>query len=345
MSTRRLILPAVALFLLILPASAATHQTTNFVVHAANDKLAREFGEMAEYYRKLKADEWLGHEMPAWSKPCVLRVDIGPEGPSGATTFDFAQNPVDQKMHIRGPRERLLSSVLPHEVTHTVFAYYFRQPVPRWADEGGSVLSEDDIERGRHDQMCRQILNQGRAMRLGYLFTMMDYPSDVMMLYAEGFSVSRYLVEQSDRATFLRFVAQGMRNDWNGAAQKYYGVSVNQLEANWIDTLKKTHATGAVVASNTKATASPNSGGELTGRKVLRSTDPPAYPDLSPSSVRGSGAVLGNPGELFSSRAMDRPATPVAAPPVDLPPPPPLPIQLPTSPARLGTPSLNRPLQ
>ncbi len=50
-------------------------------------------------------------------------------------------------MNIEGPLDRLLSSVLPHEITHTVFAHYFRTPVPRWADEGGSVLSEDDLER------------------------------------------------------------------------------------------------------------------------------------------------------------------------------------------------------
>jgi len=65
------------------------------------------------------------------------------------------------KMEIQGPLDRLLASVLPHEITHTVFAHHFRQPVPRWADEGGSVLSEDDLERERHDKLTRSILNQG----------------------------------------------------------------------------------------------------------------------------------------------------------------------------------------
>ena len=51
-----------------------------------------------------------------------------------------------EKEQITGPKERLLNSVLPHEITHTVFAHYFKQPVPRWADEGGAVLSEDEIE-------------------------------------------------------------------------------------------------------------------------------------------------------------------------------------------------------
>ena len=88
------------------------------------------------------------------------------EGPSGATSFQFGQGQVlGMKMEIQGPLERLVRSVLPHEVTHTVFAYHFRQPVPRWADEGGAVLSEDDIERNRHDQLVRMILNTpGRAI-------------------------------------------------------------------------------------------------------------------------------------------------------------------------------------
>lgn len=62
-------------------------------------------------------------------------------------------------MEIFGQYERLLNSVLPHEVTHTVFAHHFRYPVPRWADEGGAVLSEDEQERYKHDQLARQFLN------------------------------------------------------------------------------------------------------------------------------------------------------------------------------------------
>ena len=151
---RRWALAALALVLSASSALAGSFTTTNFIVEAPNNQLAKEFGEAAEYWRKEKAKEWLGQEMPNWKRPCPITVKITPDGPSGATTFDFGQTPIYQYMQITGPKERLLNSVLPHEVTHTVFAYYFRQPVPRWADEGGSVLSEDDIERGRHDQMC-----------------------------------------------------------------------------------------------------------------------------------------------------------------------------------------------
>ena len=126
---------------------AATVRTANFVVETARQDDAEEFARLAEMYRKQKALDWLGQEMPSWKEPCRLRVTVTGNGAGGATTFDFNGREVFQEMQIEGARERLKNSVLPHEVTHTVFAHHFRQPVPRWADEGGSVYSEDDVER------------------------------------------------------------------------------------------------------------------------------------------------------------------------------------------------------
>src|SRR5262245_7542152 len=343
MATRRLVSStAVAFVLCVYPAAAATFRTTNFTVDAASPELARQFGEQAEHFRKLKAREWLGEEMPNWQHPCPIKVTISMDGPSGATTFDFGKTPISQYMQISGPKERLLNSVLPHEVTHTVFAYYFRQPVPRWADEGGSVLSEDDIERGRHDQMCRQMLNQGQAMQLGYLFSLKDYPKDVMVLYAEGFSITRFLVDQADRKTFLQFVNHGMKHGWDNAVQTHYQMqSVRQLESAWIDSLRKPRST-TVAGGNTKPGAFRASPAELTGRRQVRTTDPPAFPDLTPGTARGSGATLGTAAERFGSS--NSPGNrPQYLPELDPPPPPlppPAPIPLPQQPARLGTPSL-----
>ena len=118
---------------------------------------------------------WLGREMPQWPEPCPLRVTVTMNGSGGATSFAFDHGRIlGMDMHIEGTLDRLLASVLPHEVTHTVFAHYFRAPLPRWADEGGSVLSEDDLERNRHDQLVKQVLSTpGRAIPLRRLFTMM----------------------------------------------------------------------------------------------------------------------------------------------------------------------------
>src|SRR5262249_36589133 len=154
----------------------------------------------------------------------------------------------------------VLSSVLPHEVTHTVFASYFRMPVPRWADEGGSVLSEDDLERSRHDSMVRQILNSGRAIPLRRLFTLRDYPREVGALYSEGFSVSNFLVNSSDRPTFLRFVAHGMHYGWDSAVQTHYRYqNVEQLEEAWLTHLRNTKSqpSSLVARGNTSMQSDP----------------------------------------------------------------------------------------
>jgi hypothetical protein len=257
-------------------ARAATVRTANFAVEAPTQELAQEFGKLAEHYRKQKAIDWLGQEMPRWASPCPLRVSVTMSGAKGATTFTFPEGQVNQTMFIEGPLDRLRNSVLPHEVTHTVLAHHFRRPVPRWADEGGSVYSEDDLERSRHDRMCRDILNAGRGMPLSRLFALKEYPSDVMVLYAQGYSVSKFLIESSDRQTFLNFIGHGMQWGWDDAAKTYYHHrSVNEMEQAWLDSLRKSRPTG--VAKSTLAP--PDS------RLVVRQSIPPAQPALDPLPV------------------------------------------------------------
>jgi hypothetical protein len=256
--------PIIALFVAILGSPAAAHAanftTANFSVEAPSPELARKFGEWAEYYRKEKAREWLGQEMPQWSTPCPLQVQITMGSASGATTFNFgADNTgrstvMSRQMEIRGEVKQLIYSVLPHEITHTVFAHHFGRAVPRWADEGGSVLSENDEERYKHDVSCRELLNAGRCIRLPILFRMVKYPSDMFVLYAQGYSVCAYLVDKGGggregRAKLLQFVAMGMQgNDpnhhgsietWNDAARKVYGFeNIDNLESSWIQALR-----------------------------------------------------------------------------------------------------------
>jgi hypothetical protein len=172
-----------------------------------------------------------------------------------------------------------------------VFAHYFRCPLPRWADEGGAVLSEDEVERNRHDMMVRQILNTpGRAIPLRRLFALREYPGDVMALYAEGYSVANFLVSNSNRTTFLAFVGQGMsRQGWDVAAQTHYHYrTVEELEQAWLTHLRNTRRQPAQLAKNTAPQGTPG-----TSQVVVRQTVPPAQPTLAAPApiVRGQ-----NPG-------------------------------------------------
>ena len=65
-------------------------------------------------------------------------------------------------MNIQGSRERVLDSVVPHEVTHTIFASYFRCPLPRWADEGACTTMEDQSEIAKQEQMQFEPVTRGR---------------------------------------------------------------------------------------------------------------------------------------------------------------------------------------
>jgi hypothetical protein len=278
----------------------AAYPTRNFVVEAPTPQIAHQVGQLAEYYRREKAIQWLGQEMPPWSTPCPLRVKVTLSSPGGATSFAFDRGQVlGQRMDIEGPLERVMASVLPHEITHTVFAYYFRCPVPRWADEGGSVLSEDDLEKRRHDQLVRNILNTpGRAIPLRRLFALKEYPGDVMVLYAEGFSVSQYLVERSNRPTFLSFVAHGMRDGWDYAVQSHYRYrSVEELEQAWLAHLRATKRQPAQFARNTTGTPAD------AARVVVRQTLPPTQPLLSPPLPIYRGQMSDQEGERFGDPA------------------------------------------
>jgi hypothetical protein len=307
------------------PLQAASFRTQNFIVNAPTPQVAQQFGQMAEQYRKQKAIEWLGQEMPAWPRPCPLEVVPKLGGAGGATQFnyDFRGGYDIMKMEISGEMERMLHSVLPHEITHTIFAHYFRYPVPRWADEGGSVLSEDDRERGMHDRMCRDLLNQGHAIPLRRLFQVKEYQevSNVMIIYAQGFSISNYLVTRGGRQAFLGFVAAGMRGNWDQAVQTYFHMqSVEALEEAWLAHLRATKNGGSVeIAQNTSSRDS-------SGRLVTRQTVPPAQPLLEGSpTARGQSDDDQRWGTMTSSRPSqlpDRlPAPPAILKPLTVPPP------------------------
>lgn len=278
MATRR---PILLVLLGVFFSLGASYRTPNFIVHAPNFQIAQQVGQMAEFYRKEKALLWLGQEMQNWPQPCPIQVKVTNRGSGGATHFAFDKGRVlGQSMNIEGSLERMLNSVLPHEITHTVFAYHFRCALPRWADEGGSVLSEDEVERNRHDQMVRQILNSGHAIPLRRLFAMYDYPrGNVHALYAQGYSVVDFLVGKSSRRTFLSFIGQAMAQGWDRAIQTHYPYrSVEELEQAWLQHLRDTKKQPPhILAQN-----APGGQDDPNRRFIVRQTAPPAVPLIEP---------------------------------------------------------------
>jgi hypothetical protein len=215
--------------------AGASFRTANFVVQAETAEVARDVANQAEKDRARIAKEWLGRELTRWAQPCPIKVKLTSGEAGGLTSFGFAGGGVtDQTMTVEGRLDRILASAIPHEVTHTVFAAYFGAPMPRWADEGASLLSEDDREKHRHDQIASNLLERRGDWPLVKLFVFEDYPSDLMGFYGQGYSISRFLVEIGGRPRFLGFVRDGMQAGWDKATLKHYGLAnVRELDRAW----------------------------------------------------------------------------------------------------------------
>lgn len=224
-------------------ALAADFATDNFTVSAPTREIAQQVGTAAEYFRREIAREWLGYELPRWYAKCPIRVKVGQIGAGGQTTFNFHPSKdgpaevCDWNMQIQGSLERILDSVLPHEVSHTIFACHFRRPLPRWADEGAATLVEHESERRRQVLTVEQVINTKRKIPLRQLLQMKEYPTDmqnVMTLYAEGYSLAYLLVQEGGRSRYLEFLEEAHQHGWDKAIKKHYRYAgVDGLEQRW----------------------------------------------------------------------------------------------------------------
>ncbi len=229
---------AVLAVALLIIGTGAGYKTANFIVMAPTPELAQKIGKAAEQYRHTLAIAWTGKPMPDWSQPCPITAKVSPKlGAGGETSFVFDRNEVyGWQMKIQGTEERVLDSVLPHEVTHTIFASYFRQPMPRWADEGACTTVEHESERSKQHKLLDEFLRTERGIPFAQMFVMKQYPQDILPLYAQGYSLARYLIQQGGRHKFIAFLGAGMRNEqWAVAVRESYGYkSLGELQASWL---------------------------------------------------------------------------------------------------------------
>ena len=218
-------------------ASAANVRSQHFLVSAPSQQQATEVCQAAEQYRKDLAIEWLGRELPPWREPCPITV-VPAAGAGGVTTFMFDRGvPFGWTMMVQGPRERILDSVLPHEITHTIFATHFGRPLPRWADEGACTTVEHASERAKQDRLLVQFLHTDRGIPFNKMFAMKEYPQDMLPLYSQGYSLTRFLIQQGGKRKFMQYVGDGMTSgDWPAATRQHYGIgNLSELQLTWVE--------------------------------------------------------------------------------------------------------------
>jgi hypothetical protein len=209
------------------------------VVQAATPELANEIALAAEQYRRDLAIEWLGRELPPWHELCPITADVNPhKGAGGVTTFSFTQGqPHGWTMSVQGSRERVLDSVLPHEITHTIFATHFGCPLPRWADEGACTTVEHVSEKTKQEKFLYEFLTTNRGIPFNRMFEMKQYPKDVLPLYSQGYSLVRFFIALGGKQKFIDYVGTGMQtNRWTETTQQFYGFeSLSDLQLTWLE--------------------------------------------------------------------------------------------------------------
>ena len=234
-----LILRTVLAAFSVVISTGATWQSRNFVVTAPTTEEAQTVAETAEEYRRQLSVYWLGGPLDNWSRPCHVTVKSGAYSAAGHTTFQFVgKEVVNWRMMLRGSQERILDSVLPHEVNHTIFACYYRRPLPRWADEGAATLFEDPSEQRIQLQLLQIVIAKPREfIPLRRLLSMKDYPRGhrpMLILYAEGFALVDFLVQQGGPKTYLTFLSDGQRHGWDSAIRRHYNHDgIEALERDW----------------------------------------------------------------------------------------------------------------
>lgn len=229
-----------ALFLAMLACTVtgASFRTQNFVVTASSPSLAREVAVSAEEFRKQLSADWLGYELPPWTQPIPIRVHTaGHLGAGGVTSFVFVDNvPQQWQMTLQGSRQRVLDSVLPHEISHAVLATHFGRPLPRWADEGACTTVEHSSEKQKQHALLLRYLTTKRGIPFNQMLRMKDYPRDIMTLYSQGFSVSQYLIAHHDKQTFIKFLERAMQDqDWDASIKQFYPFEdASDLQTKWV---------------------------------------------------------------------------------------------------------------
>ncbi len=309
--------------------TGASYRTENFIVTADTPGLAKEIGDKAESDRRQLAVEWLGQELPPWSDKCPIAAQVGPHlGAGGATSFMFSHSrPFGWTMSIQGSRERVLDSVLPHEVTHTIFATHFGRPLPRWADEGACTTVEHDSEKLKQHRLLIQFLTTNRGIAFNRMFAMTEYPPDVLPLYSQGFSLARYLIAQGGKRKFVDYVGEGMQTEnWSEVTNKYYGFqNLSDLQVTWLDWVRqgspridgpqRTEDSSVILVSNQEPQPTADNTASLAAQANVTAVDqsestptssPASSPASSPNNTTGVVPVKDRPVMQLASNVTRR---------------------------------------
>jgi hypothetical protein len=191
----------------------------------------------ADYYSSLHA---AGIKIPKWSGGCHLPrryFDYGYPVVCGFVSDSF------------------LKVVLPHELTHAIFAEFVYgtrieeqrlNSLPLWIDEGMAVYMQEESD---YKKRCKKALKDNEFISLQKLISFKKYPADEIELayfYAQSPSLTEFLISAYGGSKFLSLSKKSVFDDepMDELIEKvYYGKinSLQELENDWVAYIKETY--------------------------------------------------------------------------------------------------------
>lgn len=219
--------------------------TEHFVILHYNEALAREVAARAEAARDrilatLKLAGWKGQaRLFLHRTKAEYTAHTGQPEWTGGFSRAMSEDGRHARLEIHSwqTSPRLLTSTLPHEITHLVLNCNLPEVsrLPVCLHEGFAVMLEPRFRADYFMGFLRLRLKSQSFIPLAELLTRHDYPRDPEFFYAEGYALLEYLVQQKglDAALklFKAIAAQGQARE---QVLKAFGAdSLETLEPQW----------------------------------------------------------------------------------------------------------------
>ena len=233
-------------------------ETASFVILHDDPALAEAVARAAESAREATTRRWTGSPPPrAWEPKCAIYLyptaaifaqmtGEPPESPGLSTMESNGAAITLRRINVRADAANLIAAVVPHEVTHVMLADLFTaKQIPRWADEGISVLSEPASEQEKRVADLDAALDGGKIFTVENLMASADYPEGKFwpLYYAQGVSLTRFLVEQGKPGQFIEFLQGSQRRGIEPELKRVYGIEgYADLQSRWLDYARQSSA-------------------------------------------------------------------------------------------------------
>ena len=225
-------------------------ETAHFrIFHHQSREQVERAAAIAEKTRVDMFRKWFGTDGVEWTPKCELilhptgsdysrltGVPANSPGHSRIESDPSGQRIIGRRMDLRCDNPGMLDAVLPHETTHVVLAGMLGNGnVPRWADEGIAVLTEPSHKIEQHRRNLVKAHQEGLLFGVMELMQLQDYPQPrrIAAFYAQSVCLVEFMAELRGPQVVTAFVRDGLREGYDAALRKHYGMNMNELQQRW----------------------------------------------------------------------------------------------------------------